>query len=81
MDPAHLAPNMQGTKKGQKPAETQHDLRKRNRQTIWTQAPCLSHYFNANGLVSKGSPLPSPPPGPSPSAAAPDPEQDPNPDP
>lgn len=35
--PAHLAPNMQeGTQEGQKHAETQHDLRKRNRQAIWT---------------------------------------------
>ena len=76
-----MAPNVQGTKKGQKPAEMQHDLRKRNRQPIWIHDPCLSLYYNADGLVSRGSPLPSPPPGPSPSAAAQDPEQDPKPDP
>lgn len=72
---------MQGTKQGQKHAETQHDLRKRNRQAIWTRALCLSCYDNADGLVSEGSPLPSLPLRPRPSAAAQGPEQGPNLDP
>ena len=53
-DPVHLAPDTQGTKEGQEPAETQHALRKRHRQAIWTRAPCLSRYCTADGLWSQG---------------------------
>lgn len=77
MDPAHLAPNMQGTKKGR---SLQRHSMISGREIARPSAHRL-RYFNADGLVSKGSPLPSPTPGPSPSATAPDPEQDPNPDP
>lgn len=54
MDPAHLAPNMQGTKEGQKHVETQRAVRKRYRRAIWTPA----RYYYADRLLSKGSHAP-----------------------
>lgn len=78
-DPAHLAPDTQGTKEGQEPAETQHALRKRHRRAIWTRAPCLSLYYTADGLRSQGPHTP-PTPRSQPICYSPGPRADPHPD-
>lgn len=79
-DPAHLAPDTQGTKEGQEPAETQHALRERHRQAIWTRAPCLSRYYTADGLRSQGPHSP-PTPRSQPICYSPGRRADPHPDP